>query len=109
MLQLSQDDDGRNLAVRIGQQLELRLPENPTAGYRWRVVEEGGPVCELMRTDFKAGTQPGEPGVHIRRYRVIAAGQATLKLVYDRAWPSAKGAARTFCLKVRSGGKTADS
>jgi len=101
-IKLDEEDDGRVLKLKTGREMELRLPENPTTGYRWRVVKEGEPVCVLMGTDFKAGTRPGEPGVHIRRYRVVGPGQATLKLAYTRTWESADSTARTFCLKVLS-------
>jgi len=101
-IKLSESDDGRTLEARPGQEIELRLRENPTTGYRWRVVQEAEPVCQLLGTFFKAGTRPGEPGIHIRRYRVAGSGDAGLKLVYGRSWESAKTAARTFCLRVRS-------
>ena|SRR6516164_2944488 len=101
-IKLSEEDDGRILDLRPGQELELKLSENPTTGYRWRAVMEGKPVFELVKSSFAAGRKPGEPGVHIRRYRIARAGKATLKLVYRRAWDSPKSAEQTFRLRARS-------
>ena len=107
MLRLNQGDDRRALAVCTGQELELRLVENPTAGFRWRTIEPGEPVCTLVDHHFEAGSQPGEPGVHLWRFKTIAAGCATIELDYRRAWDAEGAEARVFRLEVRCGQATA--
>lgn len=96
-----EQDDGRTVETTVGQEVAIGLPENPTAGFRWRLVRDGGPVCALRDEVFDPGREaPGQPGVHRWRFKVVAPGVATIELAYRRAWESAPGAARTFTLRV---------
>lgn len=96
-----EQDDGRTVETTVGQELAIGLPENPTAGFRWRLVRDGGPVCALRDDVFDPGREaPGQPGMHRWKFQVVAAGVATIKLAYRRAWESAPRAARAFVLHV---------
>lgn len=101
MVRFHEPDDGRTAERRVNQEFEICLPENPTAGFRWRIVQGGEPVCALLDEAFEPGrAAPGQPGVHTWRFTVVAQGTATIALAYRRAWESAPTAARTFALRV---------
>jgi len=36
-VELSQSDNGKLIELQRGQKLSIRLPENPTTGYRWEI------------------------------------------------------------------------
>ena len=85
----------------MGQSLEIRLEENPTSGYRWHVVQAGEPVCKTVSDSFAPGIgAPGQPGVHRWTFQTVAAGTASIRLIYRRAWETNE-AARTFTLDLR--------
>lgn len=81
---LTSADDGRILAVHVGVAIALRLPDNPSTGYRWDVdtdpafveVETGEFVSSSARVggggdahwSFKA-KRPGITKVTLRRWR----------------------------------------
>jgi inhibitor of cysteine peptidase len=97
---LNERDCRRKVAVRVGQEFELRLPENPTAGYRWRLVESGGPVCSLAGDVFEPGGKPGQAGVRCWRFRIMAAGSTRVGLVYRRNWEAPAVAPRQFVIEL---------
>jgi inhibitor of cysteine peptidase len=102
LLQLNERDHRRKVETRVGHEIELRLPENPTSGHRWRLVTSGESVCSLVSDEFEPGRQPGQPGVHLWRFRIIAAGSGRVELAYSRRWQGDAPAADTFSLEVKS-------
>ena len=100
MEQLDESADGREIELAAGQEFELTLGENPTAGFRWRVTADGSPACALVRDEFRAPTEgrPGQGGSHVWQFRAARAGQCRVEMSYARA---AGEAARNFSLRVR--------
>src|SRR5712691_9424949 len=91
--------NGRTLDVQIGDCIELELPDNPSTGYRWRVVSAGEPVCEKTAERFVAdGSRPGAPGLLRCEFRVLARGTARILLDSKRSWSSS--VERSFTLDV---------
>jgi inhibitor of cysteine peptidase len=91
--------NGRTLAVRIGDCIELELPDNPTTGYRWRVVAAGEPVCEKTAEHLVAdGSGPGAPGLLHCEFRVLTRGTARIQLDFKRSWSSS--VERSFTLDI---------
>lgn len=104
MLKLDEQDDGRTIEVGIGQELELCLPENPTTGFRWQLTQAAEGIGTLLDHAFEPGGQPGQPGVHRWRFKIVVAGAATVALAYRRAWEPDPAPGRTFflCLRTRT-------
>lgn len=83
-LTLGPDDRGRRVSVQAGERIVLRLPENPTTGYRW-----GGdlPVfLRLVRDENEAGDAPGAGGVRVMELVADSPGRAEVSLACARAW-----------------------
>jgi len=108
MHRLSENDSGREVALAVGEAIEISLPENPGTGYRWSVRSGGDPILGLESERFeRQGSMPGRGGVHHWTFTALAAGSATIVLIYTRPWEKDVPPARTFTLKVRAGASAA--
>jgi inhibitor of cysteine peptidase len=102
---LGKADSGKELTVRIGDQLTVELAESPTTGYGWSVtVIDGG--LSLVSSEFHAaesGAQVvGQGGLRRVVVKATAAVQAgRLQLVYMRPWEGAASAVDQFALTLR--------
>jgi inhibitor of cysteine peptidase len=85
------DDLHRPVDLEVGQQLIVRLPSNPTTGYRWSLA---APVTGVLKLDGAAGFEPspsgrglvGAPGHEVWRFRAMKRGQGTVRFEYRRSW-----------------------
>jgi inhibitor of cysteine peptidase len=101
MFSLDESSNERDIELGVGEAFELRLPENPTTGFRWELVSNGAPACMLQGDHFEPGERtPGRGGMHVWQFRVAQAGLATLDLVYQRSFEHAGKHARRFGLRV---------
>ena len=99
MFHADESQNGGKIDLAVGDTLELRLPENPTTGFRWSLRSDGGPSCTMIQDDFTPpGTRPGQGGVHTWRFRALRAGQGVIDLVCQRHWEQTAG--REFKLQV---------
>ncbi len=82
---LTEADSGRSIAARVGDEIVVELPENPTTGYRWEVVTADGlePVADgyLAAEPDPADAEPafGRGSLRELRFRVREPGVARLE------------------------------
>jgi inhibitor of cysteine peptidase len=96
MRALDASHDGATITLAAGEMIELRLEENPTTGFRWRI--EGAPACRVTEDFFEPGPkQAGAGGTHV--WRITADGDAELVLAYARPWDGRP--ARRFAVHIR--------
>jgi predicted secreted protein len=97
-----ESSDGHEISLTNGDEFEIQLAENPTTGFRWRVVSDGAPALALLNDEFHApsNARPGQPGTHGWRFRCNSAGQCEIKFVNARG----QTAGREFALRVRASG-----
>ena len=102
MLYLNESYNEREIELRAGEEFEIRLPENPTTGFRWRLVSDGEPVC-VLQSDFFEPTDrtPGRGGSHYWRFLAAQVGLGNIDLVYRRSFEQQETPARRFTLQVR--------
>jgi len=81
-------DNGGNVTVASGTAITLRLPENPTTGYRWNMTPPDG--LAVLKDDFLApDTQlVGAGGTHEWVISAEKPGNYTLHAEYRRPWVS---------------------
>jgi predicted secreted protein len=104
MHQLDESANGSEVILRKGETIELRLPENRTAGFRWHLQRQGEPICAIEAEDYKpVGTGVGAGGTHSWRIKALAVGTARIELSYARAWEVGKPPAQTFAITIRAG------
>ncbi len=92
------------VTVTVGRTLTLRLPSNPSTGYRWVAVEPTPPGLHLKEpAHYVPGTTNliGAPGTEIWRYSVGQSGEGCLQFDYRRPFEPAEVApAQTVRYKV---------
>jgi inhibitor of cysteine peptidase len=101
-MRVQESADGRTIELRVGQELELRLAENPTTGYRWQLESSGEPAVALLddRFDPPEGGY-GRGGSHGWRFRARQTGEGRIALASRRGRDAGGAAARTFAVAVR--------
>jgi inhibitor of cysteine peptidase len=98
--------DHKTVQVALGEVVELRLAENPTTGFHWRMTQDGRPVCDVKDTAYNAaGTRPGAGGAHSWRLTAAQPGRSQVELVYQRAWDAAAAAGRRFSVTIDVAGR----
>lgn len=88
---VSTAQSGTSVELAPGQAVIVRLPSNPTTGYRWVYVE---PKDAVLRVDGPstyepaqaAGGPPGAGGTEIWKLAALKAGQQQLRFEYRRPW-----------------------
>ena len=99
----TEQNQGQTIEAQLGDEVEVALLENPTAGFRWHFVHPGDPVCILLKDAFKPGTAAvGQGGIHSWVFKVTATGTSKIELAYGRSWHPGEIATRTFALYLKS-------
>jgi inhibitor of cysteine peptidase len=100
MRSIGEGQNGKSLELATGETVEIRLPENATAGFSWSVISGGAPACALVGEERVASpSPPGAGGEHVFRLRARQPGEASVELNYRRAFEDAP--ARRFTMRVR--------
>ena len=101
MLRLNESAQKKKHEVKIGGFFEVCLPENPTTGFRWSIVNPDNKGCELLGERFEPGLQlTGQTGIHVWKFKMESEGATTVQLVYRRSWESKTTAARTASFQI---------
>lgn len=68
----------------------VRLPENPTTGYRWQIASDDS--CLRLDDDRFEGAQSprGAGGARVLVFEAVRAGSVSLQLLKSRSWESGK-------------------
>ena len=86
-LTMTEADDGRIVSAHAGDEVVVRLPENPTTGYRWEVERlDGNLVREGDSFTLHPDVKIGSGGLRELRFRATAAGTARLELKRWQRW-----------------------
>ena len=103
-IRLGLEADGHELLVAVGQAIVIRLPENPSTGFRWSMRTLEGPV-ELVHDDYSSSGS-ADPGVGAERVRVLTfetlgEGRAHLVLKKMQEWEGEGSAQASFTCRFR--------
>ncbi|MGE0599528.1 MAG: protease inhibitor I42 family protein [Dehalococcoidia bacterium] len=104
-VQLTEADNGRNVAVAKDGAVIVALVSNPSTGYSWAVVAPEPTNLELDGEPkfVPAGsTTPvlGAPGTQVFTFKTTATGKSTLKMEYRRSFEPQNPAEKTFEVTV---------
>ncbi len=94
--------NGRTIRAHVGDTLVVRLPGNPTTGYRWSVARI--PKSLRLLGSVYVPSPPrriGQGGTFVFRFKTTS-GSGSLRLVYRRPWEESTPPLRTFVLAVRT-------
>lgn len=88
-MELMQRDSGGRRTARVGEDLTVVLPENPTTGYRWH-PEIDATTLQQTGDRYIGPTEPrGAAGTRRLAFRVLRAGPVHLRVVKRRPWEGA--------------------
>ena len=99
------DDDcnGQTIDLAVGQKIEIRLPENPTTGFRWQFTAEDRATCRLESDSFEAPSgPPGRGGEHSWIFEAVRPGDCDIAFRLRRPWDASGEPARTFAIRVHT-------
>lgn len=94
------------LTLHVGQQFILRLPSNPTTGFRW-LIRDGAPqVLKSLGPEVYSNPEDtglvGSGGISTWRFNVVAAGEGQLSLTYERPWEVGVVPAQRFTCTLKA-------
>jgi predicted secreted protein len=96
-MELDKNDGGRTVRVRKGELITVRLPENPTTGYRWTVSKAPEGVVSPTGDAYEARSdKPGSGGLRSFHFQATQPGRAIIKLMHHRSWESKEVALDNF-------------
>ncbi len=83
--------------VSVGEQFDIRLPANPSTGFRWQVGKLDDKIVRLVDTRYEptASDALGAGGTTVFTFVGEAQGRGMINLVFLRAWEKGVAPART--------------
>jgi len=104
-LALDAASEGSTWSIGRDEHVTLRLPENPTTGFRWEVTLSGSGELAAAGDRFIAGTgdaSPGAGGTRVLDYIGRRPGTVQITAVNRRSWDSGPPAqTKAFTIDVR--------
>ena len=85
-IELAAEDDGAEVRVDVGDEIEIALEGNPTTGYTWAVADAAGGIVEL-KGEIKFTAQSdlvGAGGMQELEFEAVREGTGELRLIYHR-------------------------
>jgi inhibitor of cysteine peptidase len=104
---LTEANNGESIEVRQGDEITLRLPENPTTGYRWHIDRADGIVEQEVaqqQVDSHASdlnTPFGRGGIREFRFRAQVPGSGRLELKHWREWEGEGSVTKRFTADIK--------
>lgn len=93
------------LTLHSGQQLILRMPSNPTTGFRWIIRDAASNVLHSLGPEVYSNPEDaglvGSAGVSTWRFEAKQAGEGHLHLTYERPWEVGVVPAQRFECRIR--------
>ena len=96
-------DQGNEFEAHPGDLIVIRLPENPTTGYRWELDVDDDRGVALQDSDYSAASRPGIGGGGMRTFRLKARrpGTVRVELRLRRKWEPEEVAVDSFEVTIR--------
>jgi inhibitor of cysteine peptidase len=85
-VELTSADHGATISIQLADEVLLRLPENPTTGFRWELEPEA--LVEIIGDTFELADEPllGSGGTRVLRLRAAKTGSGRLQLKHWQPW-----------------------
>jgi inhibitor of cysteine peptidase len=104
-LTLTQAEKGKSFEAHQGDVIVVRLPENPTTGYRWAIEQIDEEVLEPETSNFALSPDAGigGGGEQRLRFRAKGAGTARVELKLARAWEEESSGIDRYSFTIQVG------
>jgi inhibitor of cysteine peptidase len=95
--------DGREIALKVGNILEIELPGIGGTGYLWVEQATGAPYLKLVDQTTRPDKQGrlGGPVIQVWRFKAEKPGTTEIKMAYYRPWEGVVKATDHFLVKLR--------
>jgi inhibitor of cysteine peptidase len=98
---LTTADNGKRIALKVGAEATLRLPENPSTGYRWAVDAADSHLVEVTQSEYApASNAPGAGGEAQWTIKAKAPGSTTVTLKRWRSWEGDKSVVERYSVTI---------
>lgn len=93
--------------LRVGEQKTIKLQENASTGYAWRIDYGASQNPDTLRIEDEGyspagdGALLGAPGTHSWLVVAIAKGHAHIEFIYQRPWEAAPIERKSWSIDVR--------
>ena len=107
IITITENKDGQEISLGMGDTLEVRLASQPGTGYGWQVADPLPNVLRLVEKGLDLGgggqapSAPGALATAVLRFAPVGAGTGDLRLVYVRPWEKEAAPKKTYTLHVR--------
>jgi inhibitor of cysteine peptidase len=87
-LLLTAKDNGKSFSASLGNTIVIKIPENPTTGFRWELEEFDNSALEMQASDFssKSTILTGSGGEKSFTIKTKQIGQTSISLKLWRDW-----------------------
>jgi inhibitor of cysteine peptidase len=100
-MELGEADANQRRRVAVGEEVTLRLAENPSTGFRWSEPDYDPNVLQYSSSEYETGgTRPGAAGVRVVRLRAIAPGESWVRLRSGRPTVPGSPGERQYAVTV---------
>ena len=104
---ITEANNGTTISLEKGETFYLRLQDNPTTGYSWKLnLSQGLNTTDILGTysqsESKEGEKPivGAGGVHLWEIKADSKGNQQVTAIYKRSWENETGTEDKFVLNV---------
>ena len=99
--EMTRDDNGKTLKVKIGDVIRVKLKSNRTTGYSWSLTgKTDAKVLNSGEVEYKVDEHPagmvGVGGTETFTFTAVAPGRTEIALGYARPWEKDKEPAQSF-------------
>ena len=103
--EMTRDDNGKTLKVKVGDTIRVKLKSNRTTGYSWALTgKTDAKVLKSGEVEYKVDEHPagmvGVGGNDFCTFTALAPGKTEIALGYARPWEKDKEPAQAFKLTV---------
>jgi inhibitor of cysteine peptidase len=80
-MELGKADANQRGRVVPGEEVTVRLAENPSTGFRWTEPEYDPNVLEYLGSEYESGgVIPGAAGTRVVRFRAASPGESSIRM-----------------------------
>jgi len=99
---ITENDNGKSIALQNEEIFYLKLRENPSTGYSWQLKLSPG-LC-VLSDNYAQDPAPegmvGVPGTHSWEIKVVAPGSQQINAIYKQPWENITGTEKNFTFNI---------
>ena len=102
---LTENDNGKNLNLKVNDIITIKLESNMTTGYKWNLSNDtDSNIITLISSDYKTvnaeETLIGGGGYETFNFKTKSKGSTAIILTYNRPWEKGKEPAKTYKINI---------